>query len=138
MRSQAKLLEQLSGRSATKWRNNMLSAKALAALIKMRSPASPYDRPGDWYDSPIEREFGKDAVVELLSSGLVQRGGVPTPVPAVVAARFPDNMRSHRALVKTHQLYPASDHILFITKAGWLHRADGPDKARDHLTSQVI
>jgi hypothetical protein len=137
MRCQAKLLEQRTGRSATKWRNDMLSAKALEALIKMRSPASPSDRPGDWSNSPIEREFGKDAVAELLSSGLVQRGGVPAPVPAEVAARFADNMRSHRALVKTHQLYPALDHILFITKAGWRHRTNGPDKARERLTPQV-
>lgn len=104
----------------------ILGAMAQAALVKLGTPASPVDRPGDWGDRTILARFGASAVDELIAAGLVQRGGTPSSVPPAVEARYPQNMRLHREQIRTIAdrgdlpPYPAPRDILFMTTSGWI------------------
>ena len=123
--SQTVVCEQMSKGDRMTITSRELTEAAQSVLRKMRRPASPLDRPGDWAAGGLSRDFGEDAIDQLVSLGLVQRGGTPSLVPDAIAAMYPNHMAEHRDLIarleaRGSALYPAADSLLFITQAGWL------------------
>lgn len=97
---------------------------ARAALMKLATPASPADRPGDWFDRSIVERFGSEAVIDLVEAGLVQRGGTPDPLPPDIEVAYPDHMlrfseMCQRAADAGKQVYPVGQDSLLVTRAGW-------------------
>ncbi len=101
-----------------------ISENAYRTLLRLRTPASPYDRPGDWNEGGISSYFGAHAVQELVNAGLAQRGGFPPPVPEKIAGNFAANMQRHtellvRYVAEGNHLYPAHEGTVLVTERGW-------------------
>ncbi|MDX5929195.1 hypothetical protein [Acidiphilium acidophilum] len=110
--------------SVQELRSSPLSDHARLALATLATQASPADRPGDWCDRGIIARFGSDAVSELVDAGLVQRGGVPDPLPAEIETSCRATMVRHYEICAREEgfgrpLYPAGGDIVLVTRAGW-------------------